>query len=60
VKLLEVIFNKGILNFETSKNNKVQKIKLMLDIQMLNLKQMILSKLRIHLMFLDKPEKNSN
>ena len=60
VKLLDLIFNKGILNWKSSKSKQVQKIKLMLDILMPRLRQMILLKLRIHLMYLAKPETNSS
>ena len=60
VKLLDLIFNKGILNWKSSKSKQVQKIKLMLDIPMHRLKQMILLKPRIHLMYSAKPETNSS
>ena len=58
VKLLDLICNKGILNWKTSKSKQAQKIKLMLDIPMHRLKQMILLKPRIHLISLAKPETN--
>ena len=60
VKLLDPIFNKGTLNWKSSKSRPVQKIKLMLDIQMHRLKLMILLKQRIHLMYLVKLETNLN
>ena len=60
VKLLALIFSKGILNWRTSKSKRVQKIKSMLDILMHRLKLTTLLKLKIHLMCLAKLETNLN
>ena len=60
VKLLVLIFSKGILNWKTSKIKRVQKIKSMLDILMRRLKLTTLLKLKIHLMCLGKLETNLN
>ena len=58
VKLLVLISSKGILNCNIKK--AAQRISMMSDIQMHRLKLMILLKLRIHLINLATPEKNSN
>jgi hypothetical protein len=60
VKLLDLIFSKGILNWKSSRRLQAQKIKLMLDTPMHRLKLMILLKLRIPLTCLAKLETNSN
>ena len=60
VKLLDLIYNKGILNWKSSKNMRVQKIKLMSDILTPRSKPTTLLKLKIHLMYLVKLETNSN
>ena len=60
VKLLDLIFSKGILNCNIRKMLRVQRSISMSDIQMHRLRQMILLKQRIHLMLLAKLEKNSN
>ena len=60
VKLLDLIFNIHMLNWKQVNKLKALILKLMWDIRMHKLRQMILLKLRIHLMLSVKPEKNSN